>query len=108
LFGCFLRKEEEGFGGVGTTSNPSFLIPPNWRDLKGEWSIKMLNQMNYQIRPYYINKITNENINYSLPLYIILKTSKQGGGYSFSSILFSITLLPSTLLYFPLSQNFRT
>ena len=32
----FLRKEEEGFGGVSTTSNPSFLIPPNWRDLEGE------------------------------------------------------------------------
>ena len=24
------------FGGVLTTSNPSFLIPPNWRDLEGE------------------------------------------------------------------------
>ena len=32
----FLRKEEEGFWGVSTTSNPSFLIPPNWRDLEGE------------------------------------------------------------------------
>ena len=34
--GVFLRKEGEGFGGVSTTSNPSFLIPPNWRDLEGE------------------------------------------------------------------------
>ena len=36
--------------------------------------------MNYQIYPYYINKITNyENANYfSLP-YLILKTSKQDG-----------------------------
>ena len=32
----FLRKEGEGFGGVSTTSNPSFLIPPNLRDLEGE------------------------------------------------------------------------
>ena len=36
LFESFLRKEGEEFGGVSTTSNPSFLIPPNWRDLKGE------------------------------------------------------------------------
>ena len=33
---CFLREEEEGFGGVLTTSNFSFLIPPNWRNLEGE------------------------------------------------------------------------
>ena len=41
----------------------------------------MLDQINYQIYPYHINKITNyENTNYlSLP-YLILKTSKQGGG----------------------------
>ena len=32
----FLRKEGEGFGGVSTTSNSSFLISPNWRDLEGE------------------------------------------------------------------------
>ena len=32
----FLRKEREGFGGVSTTSNSSFLIPQNWRDLAGE------------------------------------------------------------------------
>ena len=25
----FLKKEGEGLGGVSTTSNPSFLIPPN-------------------------------------------------------------------------------
>ena len=37
LFGSFLRKEG-GFGGVSTTSNISFLIPPNLRDLKGEQS----------------------------------------------------------------------
>ena len=36
LFGSFLRNEREGFGGVSTPSNPSFLIPPNWRDLEGE------------------------------------------------------------------------
>ena len=36
LFGSFLRKEEEGFERVSTTSNPSFLIPQNWRDLEGE------------------------------------------------------------------------
>ena len=33
--------------------------------------------MNYQICPYYINKIINEKTNYSLPVYLILKTSKQ-------------------------------
>ena len=42
LFGSFLRKEGgrglERFGGVSITSNPSFLIPPNWRDLEGEES----------------------------------------------------------------------
>ena len=32
----FLRKEGKGFGGVSTISNPSFSIPPNWRNLKGE------------------------------------------------------------------------
>ena len=36
LFGNFLRNEGEGFGGVSTTSNPSFLILQNWRDLEGE------------------------------------------------------------------------
>ena len=36
LFEIFLRKEREGFGGVSTTSNPSFLISSNWRDLEGE------------------------------------------------------------------------
>ena len=31
--------------------------------------------------PYHINKITNyENANYSPPSYLILETSKQGGG----------------------------
>ena len=29
-------NEREGFGGALTTSNPSFLIPQNWRDLEGE------------------------------------------------------------------------
>ena len=29
-------EEGEGFGGVLTTSNPSFFIPPNLRDLEGE------------------------------------------------------------------------
>ena len=70
----------EGFGGILTTSSPSFLIPPNWRDLEGELSTEMLNQMNYQIYPYHINKITNyEKANYFSPSYLILKTSKQGG-----------------------------
>ena len=36
LFESFLRKEEEEFEGISTISNPSFLIPPNWRDLEGE------------------------------------------------------------------------
>ena len=36
LFGSFLRNEEEGFERVLITSNPSFLIPQNWRDLEGE------------------------------------------------------------------------
>ena len=36
LFGSFLRKEGEEFEGVSTTSNPSFLISPNLRDLEGE------------------------------------------------------------------------
>ena len=80
MFKSFLKKEGEGFGGVWTPSNPSFLIPQNWRDLEGEWSIKMLDQMNYQIYPYHTNKITNEKTNYSPPLYLILKTSKQSGG----------------------------
>ena len=34
FFGSFLKKEGEEFGGVSTTFNPSFLIPPNWRDLE--------------------------------------------------------------------------
>ena len=64
------------FGGILTTSNLLFLISQNWRDLEGEWSIKMLDQMNYQIYPYHINKITNEKPNYSPSPYLILKTSK--------------------------------
>ena len=36
LFGSLLKNEGEEFGGVSTTSNPLFLIPPNWRDLEGE------------------------------------------------------------------------
>jgi len=41
----------------------------------------MLDQMNYQIYPYYTNKNTNyKKANYSPPPYLILKTSKQGGG----------------------------
>ena len=36
LFGCFLREEGERFGRVLTTSNSSFLISQNWRNLKGE------------------------------------------------------------------------
>ena len=32
----FFKEGGEGLGGVSTTSNPSFLIPLNWRDLKGE------------------------------------------------------------------------
>ena len=71
---------KEWGGGVWTTSNLSFLILPNWKDLEGEWSIKMLDQMNYQIYPYYINKITNEKTNYFSPPYLILKTFKQSEG----------------------------
>ena len=41
----------------------------------------MLDQMNYQIYPYIINKITDyEMANYSPSSYLILKTSKQDGG----------------------------
>ena len=36
VFKGFLRKEGEEFGGVSTTSNLSFLILSNWRDLEGE------------------------------------------------------------------------
>ena len=67
----------ERFGEILTTSNSSFLISPNWRDLEGEENIEMLDQMNYQIYHYHINKITNyEKVNYSTPPYLILKTSK--------------------------------
>ena len=41
----------------------------------------MFDQINYQIYPYYINKITNyEKTYYSPSPYLILKISKQGGG----------------------------
>ena len=41
----------------------------------------MLDQINYQIYPYRINKIINyEKTNYSPLLYLILKTSKQSRG----------------------------
>ena len=41
----------------------------------------MLDQMNYQIYPHVINKITNyELTNYSSPPYLILKISKQDEG----------------------------
>ena len=70
----------EEFGRILTTSNLSFLISQNWRDLEGELSTEMLDQMNYQIYPYHINKITNyKKANYFSPSYLILKTSKQGG-----------------------------
>ena len=36
LFGSFLMNEREGFGGILITSNPSFLISQNWRDLERE------------------------------------------------------------------------
>ena len=72
LFGYFLRKDGEGFGGVWITSNPLFLIPKNWRDLEEEWSIKIFDQINYQIYIYYISKITNEKTNY-LPLLLNFK-----------------------------------
>ena len=63
--------------GVLITSNPSFLIPLKWRDLKREYSIEMFDQVNYQIYLYHINKIINyENANYSPSFYLILKTSK--------------------------------
>ena len=61
---------------VLTTSNPLFLIPQNWRDFEGEQSLEVLNQINYQIYPYYINKITNyEKTNYS-PLLNFKKIQK--------------------------------
>ena len=73
----FLREEGEGFGRVLTTFNSSILILSNWRDLQRENSIKIFDQMNYQIYHYHINKITNyEKTNYSLHPYLILKTSK--------------------------------
>ena len=72
LFGYFLRKKGEGFGGVWITSDPLFLIPKNWRDLEEEWSIKIFDQMNYQIYLYYISKITNEKTNY-FPLLLNFK-----------------------------------
>ena len=41
----------------------------------------MLDQMNYQIYSYHINKITNyEKANYSSLPYLILKISKQDEG----------------------------
>ena len=61
---------------VLTTSKPLFLIPQNWRDFEGEQSLEVLNQINYQIYPYYINKITNyEKTNYS-PLLNFKKIQK--------------------------------
>ena len=41
----------------------------------------MLDQMNYQIYPYYINKIINYEKTNNFPLpYLILKTFELGGG----------------------------
>ena len=72
----------------------------------------MLDQMNYLIYPYHINKIINyENANYSTSPYLLLKTSKQGEGYQFPSTLLPTThllstnLLPSTLLSLQTSKH---
>ena len=92
----------ERFGGILTTSSPSFLIPPNWRDLEGELSTEMLDQMNYQIYPYHINKITNfEKTNYSPPPYLIYPNKLDD---NHSLLLFS-PLLPSALLALKTSKH---
>ena len=66
----------------------------------------MLDQMNYQIYPYHINKITSyENINYSSPPYLILKTSKQFSSPLLSSPQLSSPLLSSTLLSLQTSKH---
>ena len=98
----FKGERGGGFGEVLTTSNPSFLILPNLRDLEGEQNIEILDQINYQIYSYHINKIKNyENANYSPPPYLILKNPnmvKDSHSPLLSSSLFSSPLLPSTLL----------
>ena len=109
LVWIFLREEGKGFGGVLTTSNLSFFIPQNWKDLERQQSIKMLDQSNYQIYPYHINKITNnEKTNYFPLLYLILKKSnKVEDNHSplLSSPLLSFSLLPSTLLSLQTSKH---
>ena len=53
----------------------------------------MLDQMNYQIYPYHINKITNyEKVNYFPSSYLILKTSVDD---NHSPLLFSPPKLPN-------------
>ena len=59
--------------------------------------------MNYQIYPYYINKITNyEKVNYSSPPYLILKNpNKVENNHSLllsSPLLSSPSKLPNTAL----------
>ena len=64
----------------------------------------MLDQMNYQIYPYHINKITNAKTNYSPPLLNFKNIQiKQRLTISLYSILHY-----SPSLYSPLSQNFQT
>ena len=93
-------RDLEGLGMVLITSNPSFLILPSWRDLEGVQNIEMLDQMNYQIYPYHINKITNyEKTNYSPLPYLILKYSNKMEDNYFlllSSPLLSFSLLSSS------------
>ena len=69
----------------------------------------MLDQINYQMYPYHINKITNnEKTNYFPLLYLILKKSnKVEDNHSplLSSPLLSFSLLPSTLLSLQTSKH---
>ena len=58
----------------------------------------MLDQTNYQIYPYYINKITNyENANYSPPPSLILKNPNKIED-NHSSLLSSLSKLPNIAL----------
>ena len=75
LFGYFLTKEGEGFGGVWITSNPLFLIPKNWRDLEEEWSKKYLTKWIIKFTFTILAKLQMKRL--IIPLfYLILKTSK--------------------------------
>ena len=115
MFGSFLREEGEGFGGVLTTSNPSFLIPKIgeiWREsrvhkLLIKWITQFTLSILTKLQTNYINKFTLYPYKFALYPSLVSNFSQLSQPWRLCCL--SLTwFLPLFTLALSLSHNFFT